>query len=86
MRHWRAGIKNKSPLQTNPFLTLLYNSKPQTPNQEMPFQLQSPYSPAGDQPEAIQQLTENINNGEQFQTLLGVTGYGKCFTRAGYPQ
>ena len=48
----------------------------------MPFQLHSPYSPAGDQPSAIQQLTENVNNGEQFQTLLGVTGSGKTFTIA----
>jgi excinuclease ABC subunit B len=48
----------------------------------MPFQLQSPYSPSGDQPNAIAQLTEGINNGEQFQTLLGVTGSGKTFTMA----
>ena len=48
----------------------------------MPFQLHSPYSPAGDQPSAIEQLTENVNNGEQFQTLLGVTGSGKTFTIA----
>jgi excinuclease ABC subunit B len=48
----------------------------------MPFNLQSSYSPAGDQPEAIRQLTENINNGEQFQTLLGVTGSGKTYTMA----
>jgi excinuclease ABC subunit B len=48
----------------------------------MPFQLHSPYSPAGDQPSAIQQLTDNVNNGEQFQTLLGVTGSGKTFTIA----
>jgi len=48
----------------------------------MPFQLQSPYSPAGDQPEAIRQLTENINSAEQFQTLLGVTGSGKTYTMA----
>jgi len=46
------------------------------------FQLQSPYKPSGDQPSAIQQLTEAINNGEQFQTLLGVTGSGKTFTMA----
>ncbi|MBV9989243.1 MAG: excinuclease ABC subunit UvrB [Chitinophagaceae bacterium] len=48
----------------------------------MRFQLQSSYSPAGDQPEAIRQLTEGINSGEQFQTLLGVTGSGKTFTMA----
>jgi len=48
----------------------------------MPFQLHSPYSPAGDQPQAIQQLTEGILNGERYQTLLGVTGSGKTFTMA----
>jgi excinuclease ABC subunit B len=48
----------------------------------VPFQLQSPYSPAGDQPEAIKQLTEGILNGENYQTLLGVTGSGKTFTIA----
>ena len=48
----------------------------------MSFSLHSPYSPAGDQPEAIRQLVEGINHGEQFQTLLGVTGSGKTFTMA----
>lgn len=48
----------------------------------MPFKLHSPYSPAGDQPQAIQQLTEGILNGEKYQTLLGVTGSGKTFTMA----
>jgi excinuclease ABC subunit B len=48
----------------------------------MPFKLHAPYTPAGDQPSAIQQLTDSINGGEQFQTLLGVTGSGKTFTMA----
>jgi len=48
----------------------------------MPFQLQSPYSPAGDQPGAIQQLTEGVLNGDRYQTLLGVTGSGKTYTMA----
>jgi len=48
----------------------------------MPFQLHSPFEPAGDQPQAIQQLTEGILNGEKYQTLLGVTGSGKTFTIA----
>jgi len=48
----------------------------------MPFRLDSAYSPAGDQPSAIQQLTDSVNSGEQFQTLLGVTGSGKTFTIA----
>ena len=48
----------------------------------MSFQLQSPYAPAGDQPQAIEQLTEGLLNGEKYQTLLGVTGSGKTFTMA----
>lgn len=48
----------------------------------MAFQLQAPYKPAGDQPTAIQQLTESISSGEKHQVLLGVTGSGKTFTVA----
>jgi len=48
----------------------------------MPFKLHAPYQPAGDQPDAILQLTEGILNGEKYQTLLGVTGSGKTFTIA----
>jgi excinuclease ABC subunit B len=46
------------------------------------FQLISDYQPKGDQPEAIAQLTEGINRGDKYQTLLGVTGSGKTFTIA----
>ncbi len=48
----------------------------------MPFKLISGFSPTGDQPEAIAQLTSGIRNGVPFQTLLGVTGSGKTFTIA----
>lgn len=48
----------------------------------MAFKLKSPYTPAGDQPDAIRQLTEGIENGEKHQVLLGVTGSGKTFTVA----
>ena len=48
----------------------------------MPFELHSSYQPAGDQPSAIEQLTNGLLNGEQYQTLLGVTGSGKTFTIA----
>ncbi|WPP48493.1 excinuclease ABC subunit UvrB [Catalinimonas niigatensis] len=48
----------------------------------MDFKLISDYEPTGDQPEAIRQLTEGIENGERAQTLLGVTGSGKTFTMA----
>lgn len=47
-----------------------------------PFELYQPYSPAGDQPTAIEKLVEGVNDGEVFQTLLGVTGSGKTFTMA----
>ncbi|HNF45018.1 MAG TPA: DEAD/DEAH box helicase family protein, partial [Ferruginibacter sp.] len=48
----------------------------------MSFQLHAPFPPAGDQPEAIRQLTEGVLAGEKHQTLLGVTGSGKTFTMA----
>ncbi|MEW5882047.1 MAG: excinuclease ABC subunit UvrB [Pseudomonadota bacterium] len=47
-----------------------------------PFQLFKPFEPAGDQPEAIERLTEGLRDGLAFQTLLGVTGSGKTFTMA----
>ncbi len=48
----------------------------------MDFELISDYYPTGDQPEAIRQLAEGVENGQRFQTLLGVTGSGKTFTIA----
>ena len=48
----------------------------------MDFELISDYHPMGDQPKAIQELSEGVNRGEPFQTLLGVTGSGKTFTMA----
>jgi len=47
-----------------------------------PFKLSTKFAPAGDQPQAIAQLTENVQKGVKFQTLLGVTGSGKTFTMA----
>ena len=46
------------------------------------FQLTSQYQPTGDQPEAIEQLTQGVLEGLPAQTLLGVTGSGKTFTIA----
>ncbi len=46
------------------------------------FQLESQFSPSGDQPSAIKTLVEGVNAGDKFQTLLGVTGSGKTFTLA----
>ena len=48
----------------------------------MDFRLSSQYSPTGDQPQAIEQLVEGVNDGTDAQTLLGVTGSGKTFTMA----
>ena len=48
----------------------------------MDFKLNSPYKPTGDQPEAIEALVNGFKEGNQFQTLLGVTGSGKTFTMA----
>ena len=46
------------------------------------FKLESKYKPAGDQPQAIDKLVKGINNGDDTQTLLGITGSGKTFTIA----
>ncbi len=46
------------------------------------YKLQAPYEPNGDQPDAIKKLVKGVNNGKQFQTLLGATGTGKTFTIA----
>ncbi len=48
----------------------------------MQFKIESEFSPTGDQPEAIQQLSDGISSDEKYQTLLGVTGSGKTFTVA----
>ena len=46
------------------------------------FKLHSEYKPTGDQPHAIKELVDGFKEGNQFQTLLGVTGSGKTFTMA----
>ena len=51
-------------------------------SQDMEFSLKSAYKPTGDQPQAIEQLTQGVENGSPAQTLLGVTGSGKTFTMA----
>ena len=48
----------------------------------MDFRLVSDFQPTGDQPDAIKQLVDGLNDGVPFQTLLGVTGSGKTFTIA----
>ena len=64
--------KDAAPAPTGQFVTF----------PDSPFELYQPYPPAGDQPEAIDKLVEGVNDGEVFQTLLGVTGSGKTFTMA----
>ncbi|HYQ95292.1 MAG TPA: DEAD/DEAH box helicase family protein, partial [Burkholderiales bacterium] len=49
---------------------------------DSPFRLAQAFTPAGDQPEAIEKLVEGIRDGLSYQTLLGVTGSGKTFTMA----
>lgn len=46
------------------------------------FKLVSKYKPTGDQPQAIEKLVQGFKEGNQFETLLGVTGSGKTFTMA----
>lgn len=48
----------------------------------MVFKLHAHYAPTGDQPQAIEQLSDGVMNGVPYQTLLGVTGSGKTFTMA----
>ena len=51
-------------------------------NKDHPFELVSNYKPTGDQPQAIEKIVSNFNNGKKFQVLLGATGTGKTFTMA----
>ncbi len=67
-------IKNRLKLSVN------VNEKTQAVGKK--FQLESQFSPSGDQPSAIKTLVDGVNAGEKFQTLLGVTGSGKTFTLA----
>src|SRR6184192_3104849 len=62
-------------------LPLLVAERPQA-DIEKPFQLHSEFQPAGDQPQAIDELYEGLERGERDQVLLGVTGSGKTFTMA----
>ena len=58
------------------------NQKKIMQNAQKCFKLHSEYQPTGDQPQAIEQLVQGFKEGNQFQTLLGVTGSGKTFTMA----
>ena len=58
------------------------NSSSLIPNSKTKFSVSSPYAPAGDQPAAIKALSDSINTGNRYQTLVGVTGSGKTYTMA----
>ena len=62
-------------------MTRFRNLRP-SENRKMEFKLHSKYKPTGDQPRAIEDLVQGFKEGNQFQTLLGVTGSGKTFTMA----
>jgi excinuclease ABC subunit B len=64
----------------NPAIFMLAKRPPVASNRR--FELASQYKPAGDQPQAIDALTEGVRAGEREQVLLGVTGSGKTFTIA----
>lgn len=60
----------------------LFKWSPRKEKAKMEFKLHSEYQPTGDQPQAIEALVKGFQEGNQFQTLLGVTGSGKTFTMA----
>ena len=75
-----AGVVEDLPLKMEAPVTLDESKFVRFPNS--PYQLYQPFPPAGDQPVAIDQLCEGLEDGLLFQTLLGVTGSGKTFTMA----
>ncbi|WP_442874194.1 excinuclease ABC subunit UvrB [Devosia sp. SL43] len=75
--HGRKEVEGSSPWVPHKASNLLEKRGP-----ARPFRMQTDYKPAGDQPTAIAELIEGINNGESDQVLLGVTGSGKTFTAA----
>src|SRR5205085_6384444 len=74
-------MKSADALDLITMLPLMAAERPQS-DIGRPFQLQSEFRPAGDQPQAIEELCEGIAAGEREQVLLGVTGSGKTFTMA----
>jgi excinuclease ABC subunit B len=76
-----SGMKSADALDLITMLPLMAAERPQS-DIGRPFQIQSEFQPAGDQPQAIDELCEGIAGGERDQVLLGVTGSGKTFTMA----
>jgi excinuclease ABC subunit B len=73
------GLDLLKALAENPGVKFELEERPEA---GVPFKLSSEFEPAGDQPEAIEELVEGINAGARDQVLLGVTGSGKTFTMA----
>src|SRR6059058_6551579 len=78
---WRRLARGPARPYLWAMLPLLVAERPQV-DIERPFQLHSEFQPAGDQPQAIDELCEGLERGERDQVLLGVTGSGKTFTMA----
>src|SRR5579884_549361 len=76
-----AGTRSSEVLDVVTMLPVLVAERPQG-DIERPFKLSSEFQPAGDQPQAIDELCEGLRRGEKDQVLLGVTGSGKTFTMA----
>jgi excinuclease ABC subunit B len=73
------GLDLLKALADNPLLRYAPDERPEA---GIPFVLQSDYRPSGDQPQAIAELIEGVEEGARDQVLLGVTGSGKTFTMA----
>src|SRR5256714_958645 len=78
---WRRLARGAAAAYLWAMLPLLVAERPQV-DIERPFRLHSEFQPAGDQPQAIDELCEALERGERDQVLLGVTGSGKTFTMA----
>src|SRR6266699_6174276 len=78
---WRRLVRGPARPYLYAMLPLLVAERPQV-DIERPFRLHSEFQPAGDQPQAIDELCEGLERGERDQVLLGVTGSGKTFTMA----
>src|SRR5690348_15393195 len=76
-----SGLKSADALDLITMLPLMAAGRPQS-DIGRPYQLQSEFQPAGDQPQAIDELCEGIGAGEKDPVLLGFTGSGKTFTVA----
>ncbi len=84
LRHHHANFRLMAQISADPTIYDLsrFERPPLEAMDTRPFKLASNFDPAGDQPNAIRELTAGLNQGERDQVLLGVTGSGKTFTVA----